>query len=262
MTRILTIAKIVWLEMLRRKDLYVLLILMAVFLAAMLGLNIFGLGGLVAYVKEIGLLLLWIGTWVLTINFSARQLPREEATGTIFPLLAKPVTRGQFLLGKWLGAWGAGLAASALFHLLLVGVVLARGSALPWVTLAQHFLLHGCLLAILAAAGLMFSTRLHYDAAAALAYVFALGSFFVLPRVPQLVLHARGLQHDLLLALYFALPHLELFDLRIRLAYDWGALAWPAFCAILAYGALVAALLLVLAWLGYHRKNFPRSERL
>ena len=44
MTRILTLAWLVWLEMIRRKDIYVLLILLTAFLVTLMTLDLFGLG--------------------------------------------------------------------------------------------------------------------------------------------------------------------------------------------------------------------------
>ncbi len=259
MRQILIIAQIVWLEMLRRKDIYVLLILMAAFLLGMISLDIFGLGGMPGYVKEIGLLMLWICAWYLTVNYGARQLPREEAEGTIFILLSKPLSRWQLLAGKWLGAWMGGVAASLLLYALLAGVVALRGGFFAPAIFVQHGLLHAALLSVLAAMGILFSTRMNYDAAAALAYVWSLGAYFLAPRLPELALHAAGIRHDLMLALYFALPHLELFDMRLRLAHDWPPADWGAFALILAYGAVLTGLLLAIAWLVYRNKRFSRA---
>src|ERR1035437_936785 len=88
MIRILTLAWLVWLEMIRGKDNYVLLILLAAFLVTLMAFNLFGLGQAVPYLKEIGLLLAWVCSWILAVSVSARQLPQEERQGTIFPQIA------------------------------------------------------------------------------------------------------------------------------------------------------------------------------
>ncbi len=262
MTRVLTIAGVVWLEVLRRKDVYVLFILLAALLLALLTLDAFGLGGAVVYVKEIGLLLAWVFSWVMAVAVSVRQLPQEEERGTIFPLLAKPVTRGQVILGKWLGAWSVVSAATGVFYLLLVGVVGGRGGSFGGVILCQAFFLHLGLLGIIAALGILCSTRLNRDAAATLTLVISLASFLVVPRVPVLILNEQGFRRTGLLALYYALPHLELFDLRRRLAHGWDPVGAATWLQVALYGALLAALFLLLAWLAYRRKNFMRGARL
>jgi len=259
MIRILTLAWLVWLEMLRRKDVYVLLILLVAFLVTLMALNLFGLGQAVSYLKEIGLLLAWVCSWILAVSVSARQLPQEERQGTIFPLLAKPVSRAEVLLGKWLGAWVVTGAATLVFYALLAGMVALRGGGFGGVVLAQAWLLHFGLLGIITALGIAFSTRLHGDAASALTYVVTLAAWLVLPRVPDLMLTARGALQTGLMTIYYALPHLELFDLRHRLVYGWPPVPGAVVLWILVYGLLMTAVFLTLGWLAYRNKRFTRG---
>lgn len=259
MMRVWIIAGVVWREMLRRKDVYVLLILLVAFLITLLALNIFGLAGLVTYVKEIGLLLAWLFSWILGVTISARQLPQEEQRGTIFPLLAKPVSRGELLVGKWLGSWTMAAVATAVFYAVLILVVRLRGGACDPVVLAQTLTLHCVLLGIIAAAGILFSTRLNADAAITLTFVVTLAAYLVLPRVPTLILHSQGFSQTALLILYYLLPHMELFDLRQRLVYGWPPVSAGTLLLVLIYGALITAGLLVLGWLAYRRKRFTRG---
>lgn len=262
MIRILTLAWLVWLEMIRRKDIYVLLILLAAFLVTLMALNLFGLGQAVSYLKEIGLLLAWVCSWILAVSISTRQLPQEERQGTIFPLLAKPVSRAEILLGKWLGAWLVVGAATLVFYILLAGMVALRGGGFGGVVMAQAWLLHLGLLAIITALGIAFSVRLHADAASALTYVFTLAAWLVLPRVPDLALTARGAVQTGLRVIYYALPHLELFDLRRRLVYGWPPAPGAAVLLALVYGLLMTAVFLTLGWLAYRKKRFTRGAML
>src|SRR3989339_2045007 len=112
MMRVLTIAHTVWLGIIRKKDIYVLLILLSTLLLALVSLNVFGLGGTVRYVKDLGLLAAWFFSWILAVNLSSRELPGEETNGTVFPLLAKPITRAELIAGKWLGTWTATTVAT------------------------------------------------------------------------------------------------------------------------------------------------------
>lgn len=262
MIRILTLTRLVWLETIRRKDIYVLLILLAAFLVALMTLNLFGLSQAVSYLKEIGLLLAWVCSWILAVSVSVRQLPQEERQGTIFPLLAKPVSRAEVLLGKWLGAWIVTGAATLVFYGLLALLVALRGGSFGGVVLAQAWLLHFGLLAIITALGVAFSTRLHADAASALTYVVTLAAWLILPRVPDLALTARGMAQTGLMVIYYTLPHLELFDLRRRLVYGWPPAPGVAVLLTLVYGLLMAAIFLTLGWLAYRRKRFMRGAML
>lgn len=259
MTRILTVAQVVWLGMLRRKDLYVLFILAATLLLLLVSLNIFGLGSVSGYVKDIGLLVTWVLGWILAIGISARELPQEETRHTVYALLAKPVTRWDVVAGKWFGAWTVVSAATAAFYLLVAGVCAAGGGGFAAAALAQAFVLHAVLLGFICAVGLLFSTRLNYDAAATLTTVVTGAAVLVVPRVPAFLTKARGLQADVLLLLYNVLPHAEVFDLRRRVVHGYGPIPAEAFFTIAAYGMALTAAALSLAWLCYRRKLFTRG---
>ena len=255
-----TVARLVWLELLRRKDAYVLAILLAALLLALISLDVFGLGHVTGYVKDMGLLGCWLLGWILAIQTGVRQLPQEESRGTVFALLAKPVSRWELVLGKWLGAWIAVVLALLAFYALLAGIVLLRGGALAPGILAQAILLHAVALGIVTALAVALSTRLTAEAAGTLAYVLTGSAFLLLPRVPTLVQTSPGVRGTLLLALYYLLPHFELFDLRRRLLHGFGPLPVDVTAKLVAYGAVWTGALLVMAGLSYRRRRFRRDR--
>jgi len=103
---------------------------------------------------------------------------------------------------------------------------------------------------------------LHADAALALAYILTGAVFLVVPQVPRLLTGAGPVAGTALLALYYGCPHFELFDLRQRLIHDWGPADWTTVAEVSFYGAVWAALFVLLAWLGYRRKRFVRGQAL
>src|SRR2546430_9691014 len=103
MNNLLAVASVVIKELYRRKDFYVLFVLTAVITLLMGALNFFNDDKTVRYLKEICLLLIWISALAIAVGTSARQIPAERENRTIFPLLAKPITRGQLFAGKFLG---------------------------------------------------------------------------------------------------------------------------------------------------------------
>ena len=259
MIRILVIAQTVWRETIRRKDIYVLLTLLLAFLLTLMTLNIFGLRSLVGYIKEVGLFLAWIFAWILTIGASVRQLPQEETTGTIFSLLAKPVKRSELIIGKWLGAWGIAGVATTFFYISLAGIVLARGGSFSPVLAIEAWILHFCFIGILAAMGILFSTRMNGDAAATTTAVLSVSAFLLLPQAPYLAGEISGWRREGLMVIYYALPHLELFDLRQRLVHDWTPMRPEPFLMIILYGLLVMTIFILLGWLAYRNKKFYRD---
>src|SRR5437667_1911593 len=117
MKTIFALSSIVIKELYRRKDFYVLFVLTAVITLLMGSVNFFSDDKIVRYLKEICLLLIWISALVIAIGTTARQIPAERENRTIFPLLAKPVTRGQVVVGKFAGCWLACGLALLMFYL-------------------------------------------------------------------------------------------------------------------------------------------------
>lgn len=259
MKRVFTIAHVVWLDVLRRKDVYIVFGLLIALLVLLMSLNVFGISGVTGYIKETGLMLVLLFSWILALNISTCLLPEEESRGTAFSLLARPVTRLQVIVGKWLGCWTVVCAATTVFYAVVWIIIRLRGSGFSPLGLAQALCLHFCMLGMLSALGVAFSTRLNRDAAAAMSYTIGLAAFFLLPRVPYLLPHLKGFHRTALLALYYALPHFELFDMRMRLVHDFGPVPLRAFVPILVYGAVLMIAFLTLAWLGYRAKRILRG---
>ena len=99
MKTVLALSGVVIKELYRRKDFYVLFVLTAVITLLMASMNFFHDKNIVRILKDVCLLLVWISALVIAIGMTARQIPSERENRTIFPLLAKPVTRAQVVLG-------------------------------------------------------------------------------------------------------------------------------------------------------------------
>jgi ABC-type transport system involved in multi-copper enzyme maturation permease subunit len=127
MNNVLAISGIVIKEIYRRKDFYVLFVLTALITLLLGAVNFFNDAKIVRYLKEVCLLLIWISSLVIAIGTAARQIPAERENRTIFPLLAKPVTRGQVIAGKFLGCWLACGVALVVFYLFFGVVSESRG---------------------------------------------------------------------------------------------------------------------------------------
>ena len=260
MIRVLSLAWVLWLAMLRRKDLYVLLILLGALLVTLVSMNVFGLSGMIRYVADTGFLLAWLFGWILAIMISARELPSEQARGTIYSLLAKPVTRAEVILGKWFGAWTVVSAATLAFYALVTAVVLARQGRMDPLTLTQAYLLHAVALAVIVSMAMLFSTRLNSDAASSLSFVLTGAAFLVVPRVPEFMASSTGTASYALMLTYHLLPHFEVLDLRQRVVHDFGPMDWGTFALAAFYGCALTVLFLFFSWLAFRNKRFVRGE--
>src|SRR4029077_1304204 len=130
------LAGVVLKELCRRKDFYVLFVLTAVITLLTALVNLFNDPSIVRHLKEICLLLIWTSALIITIVTTARQIPAERENRTIFPLLAKPVSRAQVILGKFFGCWFACGIALIVFYVFFGVVTAWREHHLP---LANYF---------------------------------------------------------------------------------------------------------------------------
>src|SRR5205085_6378203 len=147
MNTVTALAGVVIKELYRRKDFYVLFVLTALITLLMGSVRFFNDDKIVRYIKEICLLLIWVSGLVIAIGTTARQLPAERENRTIFPLLAKPVTRGQVVLGKFAGCWLACGLALAVFYIFFAVVSGSREHYWPVLQLLQALWLQWVMLA-------------------------------------------------------------------------------------------------------------------
>ena len=150
------LVRAVLLETLRRKDFYVLFLLTALFSISMLVVNLIGIenDSTATMLLNLGMSFSWFAAHILTLLTAARQIPGEIESRQMYPLLAKPVRRGEYLAAKWLGATLAG-AAALLFLFLISYLPVPRLQTVSGGLLAQLLVLEVVSIAVLAALALL-----------------------------------------------------------------------------------------------------------
>jgi ABC-type transport system involved in multi-copper enzyme maturation permease subunit len=242
-------------ELYRRKDFYVLFVLTALLTLVMGSVSIFNQDNIVRYLKEICLFLIWAASLVIAITATARQIPAERESRTLFPLLAKPVTRAQVLLGKFLGCWSASGLCLVVFYLFFGMVAAAKEHEWPVLHYFQALTLHWFMLGVVCALTLLGS--LVFAAPSSnntITLVVTVGILLVGRHLKKVALKLSEPGQTLLTGLYYVLPHLELFDVRLLIVHKWGLIDWGIWLAALAYAAIYAALFLTLACWLFRRK--------
>jgi hypothetical protein len=56
--------------------------------------------------------------------------------------------------------------------------------------------------------------------------------------------------------LYYAIPHLELFDVRDLIVHNWPLIGWNIWGIAVLYALVYAGLLVFTSWLVFRRKSF------
>jgi len=242
-------------ELFRRKDFYALFILTALITLILGSVNFFNEAHIVRYLKEICLFLIWVSSLVMAITTTARQIPAERESRTIFPLLAKPVTRTHVVLGKFLGCWQACGIALLVFYGFFGVVSGVREHQWPLAQYFQAITLHWFMLGVVIAMTLLGS--LVFAAPSSnntITLVVTVGILLVARHLNKLALRLQEPSQTIVYSIYYAIPHLELFDVRDLIVHDLGTIDWLLWLGALGYATVYAALFLVAACLIFRRK--------
>ena len=255
MNTVLALANLVVKELYRRKDFYVLLFLLVVLAAMMMFVNFFNDPNIVRYLKEICLLFIWVSALIIAITTTARQIPVEREQRTIFPLLAKPVTRAHVIVGKFLGCWFAVGLALAAFYLFFFVVSGSRDGNWPVLTYFQAFWLQWAMLAIVISlvvfGSIVFSAP---SANITICFVVVLGILLLGGYLNQAAVRLEEPRRTIIQTIYFLIPHLEWFDVRDFIVYGRQLVPWIDCVLATLYAITYSALLLFATWLVFRRK--------
>jgi ABC-type transport system involved in multi-copper enzyme maturation permease subunit len=255
MNKIFAVAGVAIKELYRRKDFYVLFIVTILICLVMASVNIYNDAHIVRYLKEICLLLIWISTLVIAVTTTARQIPAEREQRTLLPLLAKPLTRAQLILGKFLGCWLACGMTLLCFYIFFGALSASREHQWPLLNYFQAGVLHWFMLGIIVAFTLLGSLVFAAPSSnSTICFVVIGGILFVARHLDQVALTLPGPVRTIVYCMYFIIPHLELFDMRDLIIHNWPLIPWTYFGLALLYASFYMAVFLIATCLVFRRK--------
>lgn len=240
------------LESVRRKDLYVAMILAILMIAAATMVGRFGISGLEIFLKSVTLTVINLLSTILAVVFAARQMPEEISRRTIYPLLARPISRTDLILGKFFGSSILAALGLSIFALIGWGALTLYGLH-PGVIFWQYLLLRLFVLILLCALTVTLSIFMTPQATVTIALLAAVGSQAFSQSVLLMDKTVSGGGQLVLRGLYFLLPELNLFDLSAKVSHGWTPIAAWAIGALFFYAALHCAVSLIIASLRFRR---------
>jgi ABC-type transport system involved in multi-copper enzyme maturation permease subunit len=240
-------------EALRDRVLYLFLGFAIVLLVSSKLFGLLTVGDEGKVIKDFGLAGIQLFTMLIAVMMSVLLISREVDNRTVYNILAKPVQRWQFLIGKYLGLLLTVALNLALMTAILVAVtVLYLREFDPGLVFAAAMTLLE--MALLTAFATLFAvlTRPMLGSVFTLA-VFVIGH--VSEDLWQLTRHVdSGLTRPLIAALYYLLPNLERFNFKTEVVHDLGISANEVFVAVI-YGVAYTILVLVLACARFRAKD-------
>jgi len=240
MRNIAILGKGVLREFLRRKDFYLIFALQIVMILYVATISFGGERGFGRYFKEIGISLAYIFSVIIAVIFASRQIPQEIESKTIYPILAHPVSRTEFILGKFAGVFLIAAMSFTLFYATFIASFLLRGDlSTPPLLFLEGYVLHLFLLSFFTSLTILLSLFLSTAANSGVSLIVYFGTNWFGASIPG--------------SLY--LPHPELFDIKEKIIHTWDIVpAWVVlFLGI--YAALYTAFFLVSASAVFKRRN-------
>jgi ABC-type transport system involved in multi-copper enzyme maturation permease subunit len=242
LTRLLAVAANTFRETVRERVLYSL-----VFFAIIMTLSGLLLGQLSIrqdekIIKDVGLAAMEIFGALIAVFIGIGLVSKEIERKSLYPLLAKPLSRDELYLGKFAGLGFTLLVnVAAMSAGLFLTLLLTRGEADPGLLKAIVPIYFSLLLVV--AIALLFST-VTSTALAAVCTVSLLvaGRFSDVVRNMKQV--APGVPDAVVDTLYFALPNFRNFDLKDKVTYGdpvaWATVGWVSLYSLAYVAALLA----------------------
>ncbi len=240
-------------EALRDKVLYLFLGFAVLLMASSKVFGILTVGDQDKIIKDLGLAGIQFFLMLIAVMMSVILISREIDSKTVYFILAKPVRRWQFLLGKYTGLMATVLVNLVLMTLVLVFFVWLYGGGFdPRLFLATGMI--GVEMAVLVAFATLFSVLTK----PILGSVFTLAVFVVGHLSQDLWLLTRHLPGSLgrtiVSVLYYLVPNLERFNLKTEVVHQLPIPAGAVGLAVV-YGCFFTALVLVLACFRFEGKD-------
>lgn len=216
------------------------------------------LGYPVRIVTNLSLSSITLAGTIMSILLGVTAVRREIDRRTIFPILAKPIGRAQYLVGKYLGVlatvWLNVLLMTAAAVLMILQYQHVRPFQYPIGDFATHVALLLLRLAVVAAIAIAFSTVVSSTVALIATSGLAVAAYFTTD-----LRHFLGQSEDpsvqkLGELLYWAAPDFSILDTLALLVHGHPvATAQTAIAAV--YAIAYAALALTLGWWAFSRRD-------
>lgn len=253
MKTIFIIAANTFKETIRNKVLYNILLVAGAALLLSMSFGDLSVFSRVQVMTDFGLATMSLTGLLLAVFIGVGMLGGEITTKTVYGILTKPVSREQFIFGKFFGLLATLLLNFALVSLVFFVAITLMGADIKSSVLSAILLL-AVEMSVIISAAIFFSSFTTQTLAA----IFTIG-FYISGHLNDLVDIGTKQQESMiwqsvLKFFYFLLPNLEHFNIRSRIVYD---LPVPSnfVTGAVCYGLLYTMLLLLLSSMVFSRKD-------
>lgn len=207
------------------------------------------------------LLILFVG-----INLLAKDLDRR----TIYMVLARPISRGQYIWGKFLGmVLLIGTAVACLGSCALLSIYSVKWTfpnyfpRFAWEPVFWALALIALMLILLSALGFLFAS---FTTSSFITLILTVVSYLIghgiaaikaLVENPEVVgIEVSAATLKLIKVAYYLFPNLSLFDIKLQAAHNL-PVSWGYLVGTMTYGTVYTIITVSLAGLIFSRREFP-----
>ena len=254
MNRITVIALNTFKENIRDKILYNLVFFGLLMIGSATLLSTLSMGEQAKIIKDLGLAGINLFGVLIAIFVGIGLVSKEIEKRTIYTIIAKPVPRYQFLLGRYFGLTITLLVNTAIMVAGYALILLVAGIGFD-AGLSKAIAMIVIELLVVVAVAVMFSTF----TTTTLSATFSMAVYVIGHMTADLRLLGAKLKDEtttaILDGLYYLLPNLEYFNVKGQAVHGLPIeTSYLAFAA--AYGTLYSAIVLILAGLVFQRRDF------
>jgi len=251
--KIFVIAKNTFKEIIRDKILYNILFFAILMIGASVLLGKLSLGEQLKVIEDMGLACISVFGTLIAIFVGISLVFKEIDKRTIYTIIAKPVTRTEFLLGKFLG----------LVLILLINIIIMSGcfeSIIFMISnslnleLMKAVILIFAELVVITSIAVMFSTF----STPFLSGIFTL-AFYVIGNfsmdIKNLGEKSNGLARAFTSVIYYILPNLDNFDIKGKVVHG-NPVSYEFIAYSIIYGILYISIVLIISVVIFQRRDF------
>ncbi len=251
--QVLIIARLAVEENIRKKILYILLFFSFLLIAFSASFTSFNLGAQLPIMKDISLSGISLFGIIFTLSIFLNVIPNEIEHKTIYPIVTQPITRGIYILGKYIGMMLLVAANLIILGAELMIVLFIYGDGWNWMV-PQAIVLNILQCGILGAIMLLFSLITSYPLALSTTiFLFIVGGIsspyvkYLSGKLPETLING-------IVILKLILPKFDCFNIKDAIVHSHNLLP-GYFLWCLIYGLAYIAVIIILAAFTFDRKD-------
>lgn len=232
----LAIARLAIIENLRRKEFYVVLVLVLGLAVWMAMLNM-GSSGAGRFAKDVVMQVTWLASFALAVPLAVRQISSDIEQKTVYVLASRPINRWHYVLGRTMGAALASVACFACMFLVLVLMLMIKGvTSVADPGLWQAFALQITALFMLCSIAMLLSVISSPGGAVTFSLLILAMMRYGGPSILSQIERMPSIIRSISWAIYLLMPHFEFFNISQRIVHGWGPLPFGILWQVVIYG--------------------------